>query len=95
MGSSFEAYRDGDTIVVIGELDLATAPELAALLESRNGAGQVTVDLSATSFVDSQGLATLTAAKQRLQDRLRIVNAREGVRRVFEITKLDEILLDD
>lgn len=92
---SFEARRTGDSIVVSGELDLATAPELRALLDAVDGAGTVTVDLDTTTFVDSQGLATLTAAKQRLEGRLRIVNARDNVRRVFEITSLDSVLLDD
>lgn len=92
---SFEARRDGDTILVSGELDLATAPDLRALLDAIDEASTVTVDLGATTFVDSQGLATLTAAKQRLEDRLRIVNAHDNVRRVFEITNLEDVLLDD
>ena len=92
---SFEARRDGDTITVSGELDLATAPELRALLAEIQGTNIVTVDLDATTFVDSQGLATLTAAKQRLDGRLRIINAHDNVRRVFEITNLDTLLLDD
>lgn len=91
----FEARRDGDTITVSGELDLATAPELRALLDAIQGSDTVTVDLDATTFVDSQGLATLTAAKQRLDEGLRIINARNNVRRVFEITNLDTMLLDD
>jgi anti-sigma B factor antagonist len=91
----FEARRDGDIITVSGELDLATAPKLRALLDAIQGAGTVTVDLDATTFVDSQGLATLTAAKQRLNSGLRIVNPRDNVRRVLEITNLDSILLDD
>ncbi len=92
---SFDARRDGDTIVVSGELDLATAPDLRALLDAIDGESTVTVDLNTTTFVDSQGLATLTAAKQRLESRLRIVNARDNVRRVFEITNLEKVLLDD
>ncbi len=92
---NFEARRDGDTITVSGELDLATAPELRALLDVIQGADTVTVDLDATTFVDSQGLATLTAAKQRLDGGLRIINAHGNVRRVFEITNLDTLLLED
>ena len=91
----FAVHRDGDTITVAGELDLATAPELRAVLDGVNGTDTVTVDLDTTTFVDSQGLATLTAAKQHLEGRLRIVNARDNVRRVFEITNLDTVLLDD
>jgi anti-sigma B factor antagonist len=93
--TNFEVRQRGDTITVTGELDLATAPELQALLDGIEGPDTVTVDLGATTFVDSQGLATLTAAKQRLDGRLRIIGAQDNVRRVFEITKLDSVLLDD
>jgi anti-sigma B factor antagonist len=96
MGSpDFEVRRDGDRVSVIGELDLATAPELGAVLDTLDGDAPVIVDLSGTTFIDSQGLATLTAAKQRIGNRLRVTNVGEGIRRVFEITKLDEVLLED
>jgi anti-anti-sigma factor len=93
--TNFAVHRKGDTIRVSGELDLATAPELRTVLDGIEGPEVITVDLEATTFVDSQGLATLTAAKQRLDGTLRIINARDNVRRVFEITNLDSVLLDD
>ena len=71
------------------------SPELRAVLDDLDGDSPVIVDLSGTTFVDSQGLATLTAAKQRLGERLLVTNAGPAIRRVFEITKLDEVLLDD
>jgi anti-sigma B factor antagonist len=43
---------------VHGELDLLTAPELTAAMQSHNGA-RVIVDLSECSFIDSGGLHVL------------------------------------
>ncbi|MGZ8634898.1 MAG: STAS domain-containing protein, partial [Solirubrobacteraceae bacterium] len=50
--------RDGCAVVVIrGELDLATAPELEGALTERLDAGEdVVVDLRELAFLDSTGL---------------------------------------
>ena len=63
--------RDGRAVVVIrGELDLATAPELEAALSERLDAGQdVVVDLRELAFMDSTGLRVLVAAHARARRR--------------------------
>jgi anti-sigma B factor antagonist len=49
-----------------GELDLATAPELEAVLGERLDAGQeVVVDLRRLGFMDSTGLRVILAAHKR------------------------------
>jgi anti-anti-sigma factor len=50
----------GTVVAVAGELDVATAPELAAALADVQG--DVTVDLSAATFADPSGLRVLLAA---------------------------------
>ena len=57
------------TVVVKGELDLATAPELAQRLEELAATGQreVTVDLSGLEFLDSQGIHVLLVCPGRIQ----------------------------
>jgi anti-sigma B factor antagonist len=50
----------GTVVSVAGELDLATAPELARALASVEG--DVTVDLSAATFADPSGLRVLLVA---------------------------------
>jgi anti-sigma B factor antagonist len=60
--------RDGRAVVVVrGELDLATAPELDAVVTERLDAGQdVVVDLRELAFMDSTGLRVLVAAHTRV-----------------------------
>lgn len=58
---------DTSSIAVEGELDLATAPDLEALLDGALDAGRrVLVDLSETVFVDSKALRVLLDASRRL-----------------------------
>lgn len=60
--------EQGTTVLVAGELDIAAAPELRAVLDRivREDDGSVLVDLSETTFLDSSGLAVLLNALRRL-----------------------------
>jgi len=63
---------DGKAIVVlVGELDLDTAPELARVLEPvlDDGPPEVLIECSDLSFIDSSGIAVLVAAQMRLKGR--------------------------
>jgi anti-anti-sigma factor len=54
--------RDGSLMLLVqGELDIATAPQLdEALAQAREtGAASIVVDLQAVSFIDSSGLNVL------------------------------------
>jgi anti-sigma B factor antagonist len=61
--------RDGRAVVVIrGELDLATAPDLDTVLTERLDTGQdVVVDLRELEFMDSTGLRVLVSAHARVE----------------------------
>jgi anti-sigma B factor antagonist len=65
-----ETHREGTTLVVSvrGDVDIATAPLLRAVLDGLPTARppRVEVDLSAVTFLDSQGLTTLVAARRKL-----------------------------
>ena len=86
-------------VVVRGEIDVASSPTLRAELAEllARGAGSITLDLAAVSFIDSSGLGVLVGALKRLRDgggeTFNIVAARNGVRRVFEITGLDQLFV--
>jgi anti-anti-sigma factor len=60
--------RDGRAVIVIrGELDIATVPDLEAVLTERLDAGQdVVVDLRELAFMDSSGLRVFVSAHARV-----------------------------
>lgn len=88
----------GDTTLIElrGQVDLHTAPELKEHLVSAidEGAVNVVVDLTETTFIDSMTLGVLLGAVRRLRPRggrLRIVCDDPNVRKIFEITLLDRV----
>ena len=86
---------DGRPVLsVMGEVDLATAPVLEQTLVdlAETGVGDVIVDLSGCSFLDSAGVRALVAASRRLEhsDRsLALVLSNPNVMRIFELTQYD------
>jgi anti-sigma B factor antagonist len=92
---AFDLGGDGDEFVVAvsGEVDLATAPQLEECLLA-HADRNVTVDLAGVSFLDSCGLHALVMARNRLHERgyeLRTVNEQDHVRRVLELTGLNQL----
>jgi anti-anti-sigma factor len=82
-------------VAVAGELDIATVPELAHELRKLEHCN-VTVDLASTTFIDSSGLRCIVDAHQRIEGvgkTLTVRGASPIVRRTFEITGLDQMLL--
>ena len=97
---TFSATVDeaGDRAVVTlrGELDLASAPELQACLETvlDRGAQVVVIDLDGLGFCDSTGISALVRAVNRARSggrRLVLRSPRPGVRRVLEITGVTSV----
>ncbi len=96
-----EALEDGIlALVVSGELDLNTAPELDAPLEEAvTGAGDpsVLIDLSSCEFIDSTGISLIVRAWQRLDrdaggdgdGRLVICCSNDQVQRLLKITGVE------
>jgi anti-sigma B factor antagonist len=86
---------DGPCIAVSGEVDAYTAPELRdQLLDDVRGHPVVTVDLSAVTFMDSQGLAALLRARQEAESRggsLRLEGVPSRVLKLFQLTRLDSV----
>lgn len=94
-----EEERPGRDVVLFslfGEVDLHVAPELRERLAGaiEGGADHVVLDLSRVSFIDSMALGVLLGALKRLRPRggdLRLVVPTSDLRRIFEITLLDEV----
>lgn len=94
-----EAVDDGvRAVVVAGELDQATLPELQRALDEviELGSGALVVDLSDCSFIDSSGLAALVSARERIsagdERGFAICCASPQVLRLLEITGLDKAM---
>ena len=93
-----EDLDDLKIVSVVGELDLATVPELRIALFGAidSGTGSLLVDLSDCSFIDSSGLEALVGARERLiatdGRRFGICCAEEQVRRLLEVTGLDKAM---
>jgi anti-anti-sigma factor len=78
-------------VSVAGELDLDTADELAAWLESEGqGEGDLRVDAAGLSFVDSTGVRALLRAANAMAGRGRLIlrDPSPAVRRVLELAGL-------
>jgi anti-sigma B factor antagonist len=87
------------TVVLKGELDMATAPELSQRLEELVATGQheVTLDLGGLEFMDSQGIKALLKARETLRSHgggLRVRAPQPLVARVLETTGLLTMLTD-
>ena len=68
--SVFEVRIEGDArVVVLGELDMATAPQLTDAVDclARTSAPRVVVDLREVSFIDSSGVSALCLAQAKLE----------------------------
>ena len=83
-------------VTVTGDVDLHSAPllraRLAALAEAH--VDHVVLDLSDATFLDSMALGVMLAAQKRLiadRGRLDLVVPTAEIRRIFEITMLDQV----
>ena len=87
--------KDGGAVVtMLGELDMASAPELERVLnEALSYGGEVEVDMRGVGFTDSTGIAKLVSAARQLAERgsaLHVKGAQDRVRRIFELAGLLE-----
>lgn len=90
--------REGEAAVVAvgGDVDNDTAPQLRQAITTayKDGATRVVVDLTATDFLDSSGLGALVGASKEHsgQGELVLVCPRPQLRKLFEISRLNEVL---
>jgi anti-anti-sigma factor len=84
-----EVIDDGVTLLVMpdGELDVHTAPKLERALARCTSSHKVLiVDVTRISFIDSTGLKTLVAARDRIGDRLLLAGENPVLDRLLELT---------
>jgi anti-sigma B factor antagonist len=89
---------DGEhTLVLAGELDIASAPILEATVASLcdNGSRAIVLDLSELTFMDSTGLRAVLAADKLCSgngQRFSLAGASGAVERLFELTGVTQAL---
>ncbi|RCW73024.1 anti-sigma factor antagonist [Saliterribacillus persicus] len=87
-------------VFLAGEIDAYTAPKLkdALMPLAEKDNASITVDLNRVNYMDSTGLGVfisiLKATKEHNSD-LKLVSLQDRVKRLFEITGLDSIILID
>jgi anti-sigma B factor antagonist len=88
--------RDGTTLVLLrGDLDLATAPDLReTLIEVIDEGARIVIDMVAVEFLDSAGLGILVGGLKRARSRggdLELVCSNSEVLKPLELTGLDRV----
>ncbi|NIM29233.1 MAG: anti-sigma factor antagonist [Gammaproteobacteria bacterium] len=88
--------EDSSTIIVLsGEVDLESSPQVrSVLLEHVGKKRAVLVDMSAISYIDSSGIASLVEAYQSARrggTMFALVAVSDAARRVLELARLDQV----
>lgn len=93
-----EERSEGKTpvVTVVGEIDVATAPQLRERLHAVIARGEPTVvlDLLGVTFLDSTALGVLVGALKRCRElggELHIVVADARIMKIFDITGLTKV----
>ena len=82
-------------LAVEGEIDLSTAPQLQRALEELGPTvGDVVLDFSQVTFLDSTGVGALIHGRRQLAEgaSLRLVSDRPAVVKLFELTGLTQMI---
>ena len=89
--------KDGSALVIAleGRLDTTTAPELEAELKTcLDGITDLTLDMTNLDYISSAGLRVLLTAHKAMMKRgqMKVTNASDIVREVFDVTGFSDIL---
>ena len=95
MKTNIEVNGASMTIVIEGRLDTLTAPELQEELKAYKlgEISEIVLDLGKTEYISSAGLRALLQAYRSMKvgGEMRIINANEITRKVFEVTGFESI----
>jgi anti-sigma B factor antagonist len=91
-----ETLPGGAVVVrVEGELDLATSESLEDALEASDPGGNLVIDLSECTFIDSSAVRLFVEAARAAQEsegKVALVTRDPGILRVLEIAAVDTML---
>lgn len=88
-------FQENDAAVfqVMGEINIATSPDLLKAFEKQSSK-KIVVDLEKVSYVDSSGLATLVEMLKKVRaagGAFGLAGPSDKIRSLFEITRLDKL----
>ena len=94
---TIEQKRNGNALLVAlkGRLDTTTAPELEKELKTcLDGVTDLTLDMANLDYISSAGLRVLLSAHKTMmkQGQMKVINASEIVKEVFDVTGFSDIL---
>ena len=84
------------TIEIVGRLDTTTAPELDKTInEDIAGVKNLVLNVKGLEYISSAGLRVLLGAQKKMQKigTMTLINVREEVMEVFEMTGFADILV--
>lgn len=94
-----QALADGaiHTLVLSGELDIASGPELDRTINQLllNGSTALVIDLRKLRFIDSTGIKSVLEASRLCEEHgqeFRLIPGPKNVQRIFQVTGLDRTL---
>ena len=96
MEVKFNKQDSNLTVIISGNIDTVTAPELdAKLQENIAGVKDIVLDFAAVDYISSAGLRVILMTNQLMEDvdgNMTVKNVNEDVRDVFEMTGFDSLL---
>jgi len=83
--------KAGKSVVLTlnGRLDTVNAPQLESKIKEQEDITELTLDFKEVNYISSMGLRVLLQAKKEMKAngaRLKIINMRDSVREIFEMT---------
>jgi anti-anti-sigma factor len=95
MAAELQIDEADGVLVLSGEVDTHTAPQLARRLAEVDDAGSVIIDLAGVGFISSAGLSAMLATQRRLESSggaLSIKSPTPAVARMIELSGLSDLL---
>lgn len=98
--SSYNNELEQWELTAKGEVDISTAPQLRKYLDGayQEKKADILLLLDELNYIDSTGLGVIIGAFGRMQEsenRIKLVNPRDNIKKLLSITSLDRILCSD
>jgi|SRR3712207_3523808 len=82
---------------LVGELDISCSEQLKSKLKGNleEKLSDINIDMSKLSYIDSTGVGVIVGIMKNLRSNgkdIKIINAKDNVRKIFSITGLDQII---